>query len=31
VFLLRRAGIKDCDAIQEAVTTPEPGAPVRRR
>jgi hypothetical protein len=31
VFLLRRASITDCDALQEAVTTPEPGAPVRRR
>ena len=31
VFLLRRAANKDCDAIQEAVTTPEPGVPSRRR
>jgi hypothetical protein len=31
VFLLRRAANTDCDAIQEAVTTPEPGAPSRRR
>jgi len=31
VFLLRRAAGKDCEAVQEAVTTPEPGAPVRRR
>jgi hypothetical protein len=31
VFLLRRAVNQDCDAIQEAVTTPEPGAPARRR
>jgi hypothetical protein len=31
VFLLRRTGIKDCEAVQETVTTPEPGAPSRRR
>ena len=31
VFLLHRASSKECDAIQEAVTTPEPGAPARRR
>jgi hypothetical protein len=29
VFMLRRAGIKDCAAVEEAVTEPEPG--VRRR
>jgi hypothetical protein len=29
VFMLRRAAIKDCAAVEEAVTTPEPG--VRRR
>jgi hypothetical protein len=29
VFMLRRAPIKDCAAVEEAVTTPEPG--VRRR
>jgi hypothetical protein len=31
VFLLRRAASTDCDAIQEAVTTPELGARSRRR
>ena len=31
VFLLRRTADMDCDAVQEAVTTPEPGAPSRRR
>ena len=31
LFLLRRAGNRECEAVQEAVTTPEPGAPVRRR
>jgi len=29
VFLLRRSGLKDCAAVEEAVTEPEPG--VRRR
>ena len=29
VFLLRRTGLKDCEAVKEAVTTPEPG--VRQR
>jgi hypothetical protein len=29
VFMLRRANAKDCAFIEEAVTTPEPGAPAR--
>ena len=31
VFLLRRAADRDCDAVRDAVTTPEPGVPPRRR
>jgi hypothetical protein len=31
VFLLRRTGMKDCAAVEEAVTTPEPGVAPRQR
>ena len=31
VFLLRRADMTDCDAVEEAVTTPEPGVAPRPR
>ncbi len=31
VFLLRRARMTDCAAVEEAVTTPEPGVPPRQR
>jgi hypothetical protein len=31
VFILRRTNAKDCAFIEEAVTTPEPGVPARRR
>ncbi len=31
VFMLRRASAKDCEFLQEAVTTREPGVPDRRR
>jgi hypothetical protein len=31
VFMLRRASAKDCEFLEEAVTTPEPGVPDRRR
>ena len=31
VFLLRRTDMKDCAAVEEAVTTPEPGVAPRQR
>ena len=31
VFLLRRTDMKNCTAVEEAVTTPEPGVAPRRR
>ena len=31
VFLLRRADLKDCATVEEAVTTPEPGVAPRQR
>ena len=31
VFMLRRTDMKDCSAVEEAVTTPEPGVAPRSR
>ena len=31
VFLLRRTDIKNCAAVENAVTEPEPGVPPRQR
>jgi len=31
VFLLRRTDLKDCAAVEDAVTTPEPGVAPRHR
>jgi hypothetical protein len=31
VFMLRRADMKQCAAVEDAVTTPEPGVEPRRR
>ena len=31
VFMLRRTDLKDCAAVEEAVTTPEPGVAPRQR